>query len=166
MRLAGENTGLTPEEQDALAATDAWIAGPDAANAEAAVSAAAELPEDSPACWAANAAAFAEGVEVPEEAAVPDTGDDLTGHFAASSVLLSAAKMSPEGIPEIPELPEMSALSQELPTDDIAAEGVEQLLETPELAEMTPEEQVQAAKHLKPLLELGIKLAQTVPGWV
>jgi len=167
-RMASENTGLSPEEQNALEATDAWIANPDAANSAAAAGAAADLPAESPAGWAANAAAFADGVEVPEEATIPEAGEDLTGHFSASSVLLSAAKMSPEGIqvPEMPEVPEMPALAGELPTDDLVAEGVDQLMETPPPPEMTPKELTQAAKYLEPFIDLGIKLAQTVPGWL
>jgi hypothetical protein len=120
-RMAGEKAGLSPEEQNALKATESWIAQPNTISREDAARAAADLPADSPACWAANAAAFAEGVDVPEEASLPETGDDLTGHFSASSVLLSAAKMPPEGIPEVSEV-------------------------------------------LEPFIELGIKLAQTVPG--
>jgi hypothetical protein len=161
-RMAGEKAGLPPEEQNALEATEAWIASPDAANAAAAASAAADLPTDSPAGWAANAAAFAEGVEVPEEATVPETGEDLTGHFSASSVLLSAAQMSPEGI----QVPEMPALAEALPTDELVAEGMDQLLEAPPPPEMTSTELAQAAKYLEPFIDLGIKLAQTVPGWL
>jgi hypothetical protein len=166
-RMAGEKTGLSPEELVALEATEAWIASPDVANtAAAAASAAADLPAESPACWAANAAAFTEGVEVPEEAAIPETGDDLTGHFSANSVLLSAVQMSPEGIPETFEAPEPPALAEALPTDDLIAEGVDQLVESPQPPEMTPKQQAQTAKYLEPFIELGIKLAQTVPGWL
>ena len=165
-RKAGEESGLSPEEQKALEATEAWIENPDEANAAAAASAAADLPTDSPAGWAANAAAFAEGVEIPEEASVPETGDDLTGHFSASSVLLSAAKMSPDGIPEMPEVPEVPEFAEALPTDDLIAEGLDQLVESPPPPEMTPKEQAQATKYLEPFIELGIKLAQTVPGWL
>jgi hypothetical protein len=165
-RLAGEKTGLSPEELDALEATEAWIANPDAGSTAAAASLAADLPAESPAGSAANAAAFAGGVETPEEASLPETGDDLTGHFAASSVLLSAAKMSPEGIPETPEVPAVLALADELPADEIIAEGVDQLADSPPTPEMTPEEQAQAAKCLEPFIDLGIKLAQTVPGWL
>lgn len=167
-KMAGEQTGLSPEEQNALEATDAWIANPDAANSAAAAGAAANLPAESPAGWAANGAAFADGVEVPEEATIPEAGDDLTSHFSASSVMLSAAKMSPEGIPEpeMPEMPEMPALNADIPTDDLVAESLDQLMETPETPEMTPKEQAQAAKFLDPFIDLGIKLAQTVPGWL
>ena len=165
-RMAGEKAGLSPEEQNALEATEAWVSSPEAANAAAAASAAADLPADSPAGWAANAAAFAEGVEVPEEATLTETGGDLTEHFSASSVMLSAAQMSPEGIPEMPEVPEMPALAEALPTDDLIAEGMDQLVETPPPPEMTPKELTQAAKYLEPFIDLGIKLAQTVPGWL
>jgi hypothetical protein len=122
-RMAGEKTGLSPEEENALEATEAWIEQPNAVSREEVASAAADLPADSPACWASNAAAFSEGVEMPEDASMPETGDDLTIHFSASSVLLSAAKMPPEGIPEVSEV-------------------------------------------LEPFIELGIKLVQTVPGWL
>jgi hypothetical protein len=60
----------------------------------------------------------------------------------------------------------MPALNAELPTDDLAAESLDQLMETPEIPEMTPKEQAQAAKYLDPFIDLGIKLAQTVPGWL
>jgi hypothetical protein len=163
-RIAGEKAGLSPEEQNALEATEAWIEQPNATSGEEAASATAELPADSPACWAANAAAFAEGVKAPEEASVPETGDDLTAHFSASSVLLSAAKMSPEGIPEMSEMPEVPALAEGVATDDLIAEGVDQLMESQQSPEMTPMQQAQAAQLLEPFIELGIKLAQTVPG--
>jgi hypothetical protein len=95
---------------------------------------------------------------------VPETGDDLTAHFSASSVLLSAAKMSPEGIPEMSEMPEVPALAEGVATDDLIAEGVDQLMESQQSPEMTPMQQAQAAQLLEPFIELGIKLAQTVPG--
>lgn len=161
-RMAGEKTGLSPQELNALEAAEAWISDPTPENIAAAADAATDLPADSPACWAANAAAFAEGVEVPEEAALPVAGDDLTAHFAANSVLLSAAKKSPGGMPEMPEIPE---LPEELPTDDLLAEGMEQLTESPQPLEMTPEQIAQTADILEPFIDLGVKLAQTVPGW-
>ena len=160
-RMAGEKTGLSPEEQNALDATETWVAQPNAMSGEGAAAAAADLPADSPAYWAANAAAFAEGVEAPEAASGPAAGDDLTAHFSASSVLLSAAKMSPEGISEVSEAP---ASADGFPTDDLIAEGVDQLVESPHPPEMTPTQQAQTAQLLEPFIEMGAKLAQTIPG--
>ena len=42
-RLAGEKSGLTPEEEEGLAATKAWAANPNAANTAAVAKAAANL---------------------------------------------------------------------------------------------------------------------------
>jgi len=58
--------------------------------------AAAELPTDSPVSCIANATAFSDGIALPERAEVLASGGDLTGHFAASAMLLSTAKISPE----------------------------------------------------------------------
>jgi hypothetical protein len=161
--MAGEKSGLSPEEQDALTATEAWISNPDEANRLAAASAADNLPASSPAGAAAHAAAFADGVEVPEEAPQLETGDDLTAHFSAGSVMLAAAKMSPEGVPEVSEVPPPA---ENLSSEDLIAEGAEQLMESPQPLEMTAEQQAETAKYLDPFLDLGIEIAQTVPGWV
>ena len=163
-RMAGDKTGLSPEEQNALEATEAWVEQPNATSVEEAANATADLSADSSAYWAANAAAFAEGVEVPEEASLPEARDDLTSHFSASSVLLSAAKLSPEGIPETSKMSEVPALADGFPTDDLIAEGVDQLVESPLPPEMTPTQQAQAAQLLEPFIELGLKLAQPVTG--
>jgi hypothetical protein len=164
-RMAGEKTALSSEEKNALETTEAWVAHPNTLHKAEVVHAAADLSADSPAYWAANAAAFAEGAEMPEEAEIPKTLDDLTGHFAASSVLLSAAKISLEGTPEISAVPEIPLPSKELPMDDLMAEGIEQVIDSPKPAEMAPDQEEKTAKCLEPFLELGIKLAQSVPGW-
>ncbi len=182
-RMAGEKTGLSPEEIKTLESAEAWIAKPDAANAVAAAGAAAGLPADSPAGCVANAAAFAEGVPLPDEATLPAFGDDLTGHFVAGSVLLAAAKMSPEGVPkmeEIPEIPEIAELAKlsetpeaaaldkvadAIPADDLTAKGAEQLDESAP-QDVPVDQQAQAADALLPFIEMGVKLAETVPGWL
>jgi hypothetical protein len=76
--------------------------------------------------------------------------------------------MSPEGIPatEMPEAAELPVLAEEFPTDDLIGEGVDQAMESPQAPEMTPEEQAQTAQLLGPFIDLGIKLVQTVPGWL
>jgi hypothetical protein len=154
--MAGEQIGLSPEEQSALEATEAWVARPNSTSGEEAASATAELSVDSPAYWAANAAAFAEVVEGPEEASVPETGGDLTSHFSASTVLLSAAKMSSEDISELSDTPAETVTADGFPIENPGAENIEQL------SDLTPAQQMQAAQLLEPFIELGLKLARTV----
>lgn len=158
-RMAGEQVALTPAEQETLNAVDEWMARPDKARISVVSFAAAELPGDSPAGSVANAAAFSEGIALPEGADAPSFGDNLTGHFTSSAVLLSAAKISPEdtleppATPEIPDawdFPDMAALPEAIGT---APPGI------------PVGEQAQAAELLEPFLEEGIKLAETVPGW-
>ena len=165
-RMAGEKAGLSEGEQKALDAAEAWVSNPDTAEAAAAAAAAAGLPADSPACWASNAAAFAEGVQVPEEAGALDAGDDLTAHFSASSVLLAAAKMAGVEMPETAEMPEAPVFPEGLSAEDVLAKGAELLLESPEPLDMAPEQLAETARLLEPFLDLGVKIAQTVPDWL
>jgi hypothetical protein len=166
-QLAGERTVILPEEQSVLDVVAGWVANPIAANGEAAATAAADLPATSPAYWSAQAAAFAEGVEMPADGVPLDGGDNLTAHFAAGAVLLAAAKVSPGGVPELPAAPAL-ADPQKAAVD---ADG----LGTPAAAQMTPPasatpeasaQLAEAGKYIEPFLKLGLALAQTVPGWV
>ena len=60
----------------------------------------------------------------------------------------------------------VSVLAEELPNDEFISPNVDQPAESSEISGVTPEEQVQAANYLEPFLDLGIKLARTIPGWL
>ncbi|BBO88760.1 DUF6931 family protein [Desulfosarcina ovata] len=192
-RTAGEQAGLTPAEQETLEAVDQWVARPDRARKTVVSTVAAELPTDSPVSCVANATAFSDGIALPEGAEVPTSGDDLTGHFVASAVLLAATKISSQNAPELPatpespeipdvpeapdiaELPEAIGLMPEeasMPVDELVAtaessldEG-QDLMESQAPPEIPAKEQAQSDKLLKPFLDAGMKLAETVPGFV
>lgn len=189
-RMAGETVALTPEETQTLDAVDKWLSQPDAAGLDAVTAAATDLPPDSPAGSVAHAASFSQEMALPEEAAMPSMDPNLTGHFAACAVLLAAAKTTlPEGaaeveegaappetpkIPELPEIPELAEkpeqiavekVAEALPTEELVPEGGE-LIEAAPPPEMPADQQAQVADVLAPFLDMGTKLAETVPGWM
>jgi hypothetical protein len=168
-RLAGEKAGLSPEEVKALDAAQAWSANPTDDARRAAATAAAKLPANSPAMWAANAAAFSEPMAVPKGVGPLLATDDLTAQMATGSVQLSAAKLSPGGVPEllkapeIPGVPKMPEMNK-LPLDQSTLLAVQEAV-LPQAMVMTSEQCAQTTKMVDPFLDLGVKFAELVPGW-
>jgi hypothetical protein len=165
---AGEKFGILPAEHKALAAAQTWASSPSEASRVAAATAAAELPANSPAAWAAHAAAFSAGVGSPEDGVSPAISDDLTAHCAAGAVLLAAAKTSPDGVPEVPQVaaPADHPLQTSLAPAALLAQAVEQPSAPSQPQPMTRKQLRDAARLLEPFIELGVALAKTVPGWV
>jgi hypothetical protein len=173
-RMAGEKAGLSAEEVKALDAAKAWSTHPSEKARAAAATAARKLPADSPAMWTANATAFSQPMPLPEGAVPLPQADDLTAQMAAGSVQLSAAKVSPAGIPTIPPPPEMSIVPEipQMPEVPKLSE-IPKLPEVPKpeqvamakLEEMTTEQRAQITKQLDPFLEMGVKIVQLLPGW-
>ena len=182
-RMAGEEGGLSPDEVKALDAAKAWSLNPTEEGRAAAAEAAGRLPANSPAMWAANAAAYSNRAGLPEGGAQLAAADDLTAHMAAGSVQLSAAKLSPAGIPDL-VMSETPQMAEKIPELSEMSNGLE-IPEMPEIPKMpdipsipkaptmpdvqkaaieqakalTPEQQAEMMKQLNPFLDLGIKIA-------
>lgn len=167
-RLAGEHTGLSMAERNALDTTEVWAASPSPANQRAAVDAANSLQANSPAFWATQAVAFADGVEVPEGSPPLPGSEDLTAHCAAGAVLLAAAQTTPDGVPAVPtgtapsDSPGFAAANAQA----LETQMAEQLVNPVESSAMPSEQRAAANKYLEPFLKLGMALAQSVPGWL
>jgi hypothetical protein len=166
-RKAGEKVGLLPAESKALEAAQAWAASPVEVNRVAAATAAATLPANSPTAWAAHAAALSAGVESPAGGVSPAISDDLTAHCAAGAVLLAAAKLSPDGVPEVPQVsaPTDNTLQMLPNPDGLLRQSAAQVSVPSQPQPMTRRQLREAAKRLAPFIELGMTLAKTVPGW-
>ena len=76
-------------EQEAIAAAEAWMKAPSEATQKAAADAASKAGYESPAAWAAQAAAWAKSPAVPQ-VAVPGVSS-LTSHAAFGAIQLAAA---------------------------------------------------------------------------
>jgi hypothetical protein len=144
---------MSPEEVKALDAAKAWSANPTEEARVAAASAAANVPANSPAMWAANAAAFSKPMPLPEGASQLPMADDLTAKMVAGSVQLSAAQLSPGGVPDlakVPEMPDMPYLPKnlEMPLDKPAMPTIQKTVMS-QAKEMTPEQGAQATKKLE-----------------
>lgn len=173
-RMAGEKTGLSDAELDALDAAKDWSANPTEEARAVAASAAGKLPAESPAMWAANAAAFSTPMAAPKGAMPLPMAEDLSAQMAAGSVQLSAAKVSPGGIPTMPSPPEMPAAPQIPQMAEVP--GLAEIPTLPEvpkpeqvavakLEELTAEQRVQTMQPLNQFIEEGIKIAQLSSGW-
>ena len=105
-------------------------------------------------------------VPLPEGATPLPMADDLTAQMAAGSVQLSAAKLSPGGVPELPKVPEIPEVPEvpELPLDKPVVPTVQEVVMS-QAKEMTPEQCAQATKMLDPFLDMGVKIAESGPGW-
>lgn len=152
-RMSGEQAGLSDDEVTALDAVKTWSANPTEEARTAVSEAAAKLPANSPAMWAANAAAFAKPMPLPEGAVPLPMADDLTAQMAVGSVQLSAAKLSPAGVPELPKIPPMPTVPD---MQQIVVEKAKAL---------SAEQQAEATKQLDPFLDMGVKLVESSPGW-
>jgi len=157
---------LGAAELETLETAQAWVASPSEETAQPAALAASETDYQSPASWAAQAAAWSEqtpALEAAGDIAVPTS---LTGDAAAGSVMLAAA-LSVPGAPEFtaPELPETPSLDLSAP--DLSLPELElpevPALETPSLEiptfEMSAEQQAAAAEIHQPFIDLGIEIA-------
>jgi len=167
-RMAGEKTGLSDVELDALDAAKDWSANPTEEARAAAAAAAEKLPADSPAMWAANAAAYSKSMEPAFDASAFPAVNDLTGQMAAGSVQLAAAKMALPEMPQSPSAPDMPTMPEmqnalEVPKTQMESEAQE--IAVAKLEELTAEQRAQVTKQLDPFLDMGVKIAESSPGW-
>jgi Family of unknown function (DUF6931) len=88
----------TPEA--AIEAAEAWVYHPDEDHRRVAMAAVSAVANDSPARWAATAAAWTGGSLAPPESPAVPPGETLTAQAAAGAVLLSAVQSEPERAPE------------------------------------------------------------------
>lgn len=84
----------------AVEAAEAWVYHPDEEHRRIAMAAAAGVPNNSPARWAATAAAWTGGSLAPPEAPTVPPGETLTAQAAAGAVLLAAVQSEPERAPD------------------------------------------------------------------
>jgi hypothetical protein len=89
----------SPEDREALAATQRWVAEPSEENRRAAQHAAEAASPDSPAGMVGLAAFFSGGSVTPPGAPAIAPEEHLTGTMAATAVMLAAAKGDPEEAP-------------------------------------------------------------------
>ena len=89
-----------PAFKAALAAAEKWAADPSEENRRAAMPAAEAAELATPAGCAAMAAFWSGGSLAPPQNPVVPPADHLSGHGAASSVLLSAVRSEPEKAPD------------------------------------------------------------------
>ena len=85
-----------PAQQAAVEAAEAWVYHPDEEHRRVAMTAASGPANDSPARWAAMAAAWSGGSLAPPDAPVVPPGETLTPQAAAGAVLLAAVKSEPQ----------------------------------------------------------------------
>lgn len=166
-RKAGASVGISPEELKALEAAEAWALHPSEDNRLVAADAVSAVPPTTPASLVANAAAFSRELEVPEGELPLEMSGDLTAHFVAGAVMLAAAMLSPIALPEILKAKELfHNLSQEAGLVASLAENAgDQPAPMPPPPEMILKQKKEAANLLDPFLEMGIAIAQSVPGW-
>jgi hypothetical protein len=88
------------EERQAVEAAEAWVYHPDEEHRRAAMTVAGAVANDSPARWAATAAAWSGGSLAPPEAPVVPPGPTLAAQAVAGAVLLAAVRSEPQRAPE------------------------------------------------------------------
>jgi hypothetical protein len=93
-RGAVEPAGI--DQQSAVEAAEAWVYHPDEEHRRVAATAVAGLANDSPARWAATAAAWSGGSLAPPEAPVVPPGPTLTAQAVSGAVLLAGVRTEPE----------------------------------------------------------------------
>lgn len=167
-RMAGEKAGLSDAELDALDAAKDWSANPTEEARAAAAAAAGKVPADSPAMWAANAAAYSKPMGPSSDASALPAANDLTGQMAAGSVQLAAANMAPLDVPTLPsaqDTPNMQELQDVLEVPHVSMESEAEQAAMVKLEELTAEQRAQVSKQLDPFLDMGIKIAESSPGW-
>lgn len=165
-RKAGASAGISPEELKAIEAAEAWVLNPSEDNRLVAADAVSAVSPTTPASWVANAAAFSKELEVPEGELPPEISSDLTAHFVAGAVMLAAAMLSSTALPEILKAKELfHNLSQGAGVASLAENAGDQLAPMPPPPEMILKQKKEAANLLDPFLEMGIAIAQSVPGW-
>ena len=163
-RMAGDQAGLSLDELKGLEAAKAWSTNPTEQARAAAAEVAGKLPANAPGMWAANAAAFSKSISLPDGVPPLPKVDDLTAHMAAGSVQLSAAKLSPAGLPsfavaQIPKTPAMPEVPK-MPTVENLRQALRKKAE-----EITAEQKAEATKQLDPFLDRGLELARSLPCW-
>lgn len=160
-QLAGEKVELSAEELEALEAAKTWAIDPSEANRLDAEFAATQVPSNTPAMWAANAASWSKQIELPEPATPLPYAGDLTARAVVGAVRLSAA-IAGTGKPIEPWNFSGNAVG-----DDWMAESGD--MATGALREqamsLTADQKAEAAKLLDPFLNKGIDLAGSVDGF-
>jgi len=91
---------LSPLDEDALKAAEAWAAEPDEKRRRVAQAAAEALEGKTAASWTAMAAFWSSGSMGPPTAPVVPPAPHLTAHAAAGAVMLAAVAKQPEKAPE------------------------------------------------------------------
>jgi FHA domain len=99
VRAAGGDD-LTPADEAALKAAEAWAAEPSEDRRRKAEAAAAAAEHKTPASWAATAAFWSSGSMAPPTSPVIPPAAHLTGHAAAGAAMLAAVARQPEKAPE------------------------------------------------------------------
>ncbi len=166
-RKAGASAGISPEELKAIEAAEAWALNPSEDNRLVAADAVSAVSPTTPASLVANAAAFSKELEIPEGELPLEMSSDLTAHFVAGAVMLAAAMLSSTALPEILKAKELfHNLSQGAGLVASLAENAgDQLAPMSPPPEMILKQKKEAANLLDPFLEMGIAIAQSVPGW-
>ena len=91
---------LSPRDEAALQAADAWAQQPDEDRRRKAEAAAAAAEHKTAAAWTAMAAFFSDGSLGPATAPAVPPAPHLTAHAAAGAVMLAAVARQPEKAPE------------------------------------------------------------------
>jgi hypothetical protein len=91
---------LSPLDDAAIKAAEAWVAEPDEDHRRKAQAAAEAAEQKTAASWAAMAAFWSSGSMAPPSAPVVPPAPHLTAHAAAGAVMLAAVARQPEKAPE------------------------------------------------------------------
>jgi uncharacterized protein DUF6931/FHA domain-containing protein len=97
---AATGDDLTPQDDAALKAAEAWVAEPDEDRRRKAHAAAEAAEHKTAASWVAMAAFWSSGSMAPATAPVVPPAPHLTSHAAAGAVMLAAVAKQPEKAPE------------------------------------------------------------------
>lgn len=159
---------LTPEDQQAVAAADKWLADPTPENQAAAGKAAAATNGKGPGGWTAQAAAWSQpavqGAQAGQAAAGGGAGaaaaPGMAASAAAGAVMLAAGlsdKPAMDGSPR----PSAQIAKGEIPKVEIPKAPAAPGAEAPkvEVPQMKQADAAAFSKKLKPFLDLGKKIA-------
>lgn len=97
---AGSGDQLSPGDEAAVAAAEAWVRNPEENERRQAQATAEALEHKTPASWAATAAFWSSGSLGPPTAPVVPPAPHLTAHAAAGAAMLTAVARNPDKAPE------------------------------------------------------------------
>ena len=97
---AAAGSDLTPQDEAALKAAEAWAENPDEDRRRKAQAAAEAAEHKTPAAWCAMAAFWSHGSMGPPTAPAVPPAAHLTGHAAGGAVMMAAVVRQPEKAPE------------------------------------------------------------------